>query len=368
MRKIIAICLGAGMVLAAGPLSVRAVSPDAKPLRGRVLILENERTLTGDVEQVGEQFRVKRLVGETWVPAERVLRVCASLEEAYRFLQGRANLHDPDERLRLADWCRQHGLIEQAHAELTAAERYRPGDGRIRRQLAALEQARTREPARSAPLPPGKPVPAVDVTAESLGMFASKVQPILMNACLRCHTAERGGQFHLTRVSSPGLGNRRSLEQNLAAVLAEVNTHRPLASRLLGKAVSVHGTGMTQAPLRSRTAPAYRTLEAWVQMTLDSNPHLRDQAVASTPFIPPLPTTSHWGEEREAPAAAPPVVPDATPKQQQVSAAPAPPAQNAETAPVAPARPASNDPVDPEGFNREFHPNRKKTEGQGKVP
>src|SRR5262249_45351164 len=103
MRNIIAISLIAGAILGVQPAGVRAREPvNQPPRKGRVLILENERTLTGDIEQVGEQFRVKRLVGETWVPGERVLRLCASLEDAHRFLQGRANLADPDERLRLA--------------------------------------------------------------------------------------------------------------------------------------------------------------------------------------------------------------------------------------------------------------------------
>jgi hypothetical protein len=350
MRKIIAICLGAGLILGAGPVTVRGAEPAAKPVTGRVLILENEHTLTGDVEQVGEQYRVKRLVGETWVPAERVLRVCASLQDAHRFLQGRANLGDADERLRLADWCRQHGLLDQARAELEAAARLRPDNARIRRLLAAVEQARGRERTTPAATAQSKPLPPVDVTAESLGMFASRVQPILMNACLRCHTSERGGSFHLTRVSGPGLENRRSLEQNLAVVLAELNPHQPQASRLLTKAVSVHGPGMAQAPLRGRNAPPYRTLEKWVQMTLESNPQLREQAVASSPTNPPLPTRSHWGEERDSARTSPPaVVAQAAPK--------TPPAVAPQA--TAPTKPASNDPVDPDSFNREFHPERK---------
>ena len=36
---------------------------------GRVLILENQRTLEGDVERVGDQYRVRRSTGEMWVAA-----------------------------------------------------------------------------------------------------------------------------------------------------------------------------------------------------------------------------------------------------------------------------------------------------------
>ena len=61
----------------------------------------------------------------------------------------------------------------------------------------------------------------MDVTAESLGLFASRVQPILMNACANCHTAGRGGSFQLTRTYNSSLSNRRALDQNLAVALAE---------------------------------------------------------------------------------------------------------------------------------------------------
>ncbi len=358
MRTIIALCLGAGVFLGAGRSLLRATEPAGKPHTGRVLVLTNERTLTGDIEQVGEQFRVKRLVGETWVPADQVLRLCVSLEEALGVLRGRANLNDPDERLRLSDWCRQHGLRQQARDELKAACAIRPDDARLRRMLGYLEQALQREQARPV-VAVEKPVPRVDVTAESLGLFASKVQPILMNTCLRCHTAGRGGQFQLTRVAGPGMSNRRSLDRNLTAVLAEVDARAPRSSRLLNKAVSIHARGMTQAPLKDRQTPAFRTLQAWVLLTVESNPQLREQALAGSPPVPsPAPSkpSAGWGADR-APAAAPPApaaaptAPATTPSSPAASKplpAPAPAAK--------PAEPSSPDPVSPEEFNRQFHP------------
>jgi hypothetical protein len=356
MKKIIALSLGVGLLLGAWTPAGNATEPAGKPRTGRVLILENERTLTGDVEQVGEQFRVKRLVGETWVPAERVMQVCASLEDAYAFLRGRANLDDPDELVRLGDWCRQHGLYEQARAELSAAAKYRPNDARISRQLASLAKGPPTE-ANAQPQAVAQ-APRVDVTADSLGMFASKVQPILMNACLGCHTAGRGGCFQLTRVSGPGLSNRRSLEQNLATVLAEVNPRHMLASRLLTKAVSVHGKGMTQSPLKNRQAPAYRTLEAWVKLTVENNPQLREEAVAGVTPTAASASGVQWGEERDpqpvtpATTPPPPVSRDAKRSAQRT--------RNDKKQPI-------SDPVDPEAFNREFHPQRK-TPWEGEAP
>src|SRR4051812_46154115 len=122
------------------PLAVRMPLPRT----GKVLVLENERTLTGDIEQVDERFRVRRRVGETWVPASEVVALCGSMEEAYQYLRGRANLHDPDERMRLANWCRLNDLREQALAEVEAAAQLRPDDVQVKRLLRYLQDTKNR--------------------------------------------------------------------------------------------------------------------------------------------------------------------------------------------------------------------------------
>jgi hypothetical protein len=182
-------------------------------------------------------------------------------------------------------------------------------------------------------------------------MFATRIQPILMNACVRCHTAGRGGSFQLTRVYGAGLHNRRSLEQNLAAVLAQINANDPQASQLLSKAINKHASGMTQAPLQGRQAAAYRSLQEWVLRTAASNPHLRHEETATARPSTPPPSGAHaeagWGTDR--------------PGQQPTSPTPTPPERPAPVSvpPVPVTRPQTGDPVDPESFNREFHPTRK---------
>jgi hypothetical protein len=349
MKKIIGSIVAGGALLAAAGLARAQAPADGASsaardvARGKVLVLENERTLEGDIERVGTQYRVRRLVGETWVPAESVLALCPTLEDAYRYLRRRANLRDPDERLRMANWCRQHGLRDQAVVEVEAAVTLRPEHAPSQRLLENLRQAallnkKPKTVQRDADGPP----PQVDLTDDALGMFVARVQPILMNTCACCHAGGRGGSFKLTRAYGDGLGNRRALHYNLAAVLAEVNVRAPQASPLLTKAVSIHAVGMGQAPLRNRQAPAYRTLEGWVRLTLAHNPHLLERQggpVAQTGGESPQ--AARWGED-------------------QAPAAPAPSAQPT-TPPAAPAevKPAGPDPVDPEAFNRLAHPERK---------
>src|SRR5262245_18321754 len=206
------------------------------PAAGKVLVLDNEHTLEGDIERVGEQYRVRRSTGETWLPAAKALRLCATMEDAYAYLRTSANLRDPDERLRLAQWCHLNGLRQLAIDEVTAAVEVRLEYTPCRKLLAHLQQTAAAPP--SAPghhdaAPETVATPAVDLSAEALCTFSTKVQPILMNACANCHAAGKGGAFKLMRAYDEAGGGRKTVQQNLAAVLAQLNAKSPQGSPLL---------------------------------------------------------------------------------------------------------------------------------------
>lgn len=346
------------VLLAAGP----ATTPT-----GSVLVLENENTLEGQIERVGDGYRVRRLTGDTWLPADTALQLCANMREAYAFVRGRANLRDPDERLRLARWCHDRGLRAEAIAEVRAAVQLRPGHVESRHMLAMLEQARARPAAPQSPAPDEGPAPNVDVTADCLSQFATRVQPVLMNACASCHNLSHKGPFRLQRTYELGVAGSRTTQRNLATVLAQVSFSQPQFSPLLTRAVSDHGhTG--QPPLRSRQATAYRLLDDWVRLTIENNPQLREQAAPTAPPTSPAPMapavpaggTSAWGAEA-GPAAAAPAAPVIVPGRPG-----APPGAVVSTpsvapmpAPAVPAKPVGPpDPYDPDDFNRMAHPDR----------
>jgi hypothetical protein len=326
-----------------------------------VLVLDNERTLEGDIERVGEQYRIRRTLGELWIQRENVLCLCKDRKEAYEFLRSRANLRDPDERLRLANWCHRQGLREQALNEVAAAVELRPHHAESRRLLRNLQRAASTPPAaattRVQEEPDAGPTPP-QVNTESLSLFVTKVQPILMNACANCHATGRGGAFKLTRTYDHG--NRRITQQNLAAVLAQVNRGRPQLSPLLTKSLSVHGTPgeMAQPVLKSRDVPAYRSLEEWVRLTLETNPQLLEVASNNTtPLVAVEWKTAPETAVPEKTGTRPLEVSKATPP------GPLPPPQTEvkETAKVAPAPPVTEpvDPYDPLIFNRQMHPGQK---------
>src|SRR6516225_8941943 len=121
-------------------VAVRAGDLTPAQKTGKVLVLDTERTLEGDIERQGEQYRVRRSLGELWVQRENVLRLCRDYPEAYAFLRTRANLRDPDEHLRLARWCQLHGLKNEALLEVTEAVRLRPQHAESQRLLRSLQR------------------------------------------------------------------------------------------------------------------------------------------------------------------------------------------------------------------------------------
>src|SRR5262245_55915341 len=115
------LCVLAGM-------AVHGTDAPAPPATGHVLILDNDRTLEGDIQRFGDQYRVRREAGETWIAASRVLCLCASNQDACKFLSSRINPNDLGQRFRLAQWCHQHDLRVEAARELKAILAVRPDD------------------------------------------------------------------------------------------------------------------------------------------------------------------------------------------------------------------------------------------------
>jgi hypothetical protein len=375
--------------LASGPM-LRAADPPANETdHGRVLILGNESTLEGDIDRLGDRFRIRRDAGEIWVPVASNSRLCASVEDAYEILRARSNPDDTDEHIKLAHWCHQHGLWDHAVAEAKLALSIQPNCNEGKQILVMIERARNPQPAQSGPASrspePASAFPPVDVAPETFNQFVTRIQPILMNACASCHGSNHAGTFQLMRVSSEGVMGRRWTQQNLSAALGHVNLKSPSSSPLLMKACLPHGDQST--PPLSHKGPqstALKALQDWVKETVETNPTLPEQLgsstaavmgapeshanravgerefavesrapadhaaaeVARTSTVPPAATASPALPSREAvPPARSSGVPEATAR-----AAEAPP-------PSAPASPV--DEFDAAIFNRQFHPTGK---------
>ena len=324
--------------------------PAPAKVTGHVLIRLNESTVEGDIELTGGQYRVRRPVGALYVPPEDVLKLCENREEAYLFLRQRANLRDPDERLRLAKWCHQNALKKQEIEEVAAAVNLRPENTETRNLLRNLQRmmslAAENKSAQKAPLEADVAMIPASVNSDSLSLFVTKVQPILMNRCASCHGSGRGGAFTLARVFESAGPSRRVTLQNLASAVAQMKSTRPGSSPLLVKSISVHGD-MAQPALKGVESAAYRTLEEWVRITLEAGPVPPKEATTGVTSAKLEDLTPKTNTEKSSSAfGSSGALGDAPEVGKPVSSAPA-------KTPV--------DPYDPELFNRQLHP-------QGKPP
>jgi hypothetical protein len=261
-------------------MMVRAAGQDA-PSPGGVLILNNDRVMEGVIDKVGDEYRVRRGMSETYVAASRAKRVCADWDEALTFMRSQANLGDPDERLRLARWCQQYGLKEEALVEARAAIEMRPSHAETKQLLHLLQRPAAAAPAAQPAIvkTPAK-LPQLDLSSDALALFSTKVQPILMNTCAHCHSHGQGGNFQLQRALDGGA--RAATHRNLTMAVTYLNFDNPATSLLLVKSVSAHG-GADQPPLRDRRVVAFLALQQWAQQVATNNPHLREARVAVAP-------------------------------------------------------------------------------------
>ena len=361
LLAVLVAAVGAG--LAAQESAVR----EAPRLTGRVLLLHSERGMEGEIEKIGEQYRIRRGSGEAWVPADKAMRLCADWEDAYAYMKTRANLGDPDERLRLVRWCQLNSLREQALLEAKLALEMRPGHHESQQLVTLLTRAVAGSPSTAAnagPLMPGrKPQTSVssDVSADSFALFATRVQPVLMNTCVNCHSNGRGGEFQLLRTEG---NHRNSTQANLEAVLAQVNIDNPILSPLLVKAVSRHGNA-SDAPLKNKQSVPYKNMQAWIDHLIAGNPHLRvhasmaagakgkvePAAFAQAQTVTPTNTKPAVPAREMAKPLPLPSLPDATPLAPPTKKEQAPPAPEVNQRPEAQVNPL--DPFDPALFNRQ---------------
>lgn len=272
-----------------GATAANAQPAPIEPVRGKVLLLDNDRILEGDIEKVNGQYRIRRSVGELWVPADRSKRLCKDLDDCYEVMKRQVNLKDADERLRLARWCQLNGLKDHALHEAKIALDMRPDHAESLNTVQMLQRfAISSSPALSK-LPPTQANPnrpqmaqrtTLDVSSEAFATFSTRVQPVLMNTCISCHSHGKGGNFQLIRVSDTGA--RTSAQTNLNAALEFINVEKSILSPFLIKSVVAHG-GAAAAPLKGRQSAAFQTLQTWVDQMLEGNPHLKEIRQAEAP-------------------------------------------------------------------------------------
>lgn len=252
-------------------LAATVARTEPVPAAIRILVLDNENLLEGEITRVEAGYQIRRATGgDLLLPGKRVLAVVEDRKAAFAFVSVRANLRDADERLRLARWCIENELQSEALAQAQAALRMRPGFAAAERFVSSLEltakfpapkidAAVVQAKAGTSSREPIAEIPVVDYNSESFPLFASRVNAILTNGCATCHARDDVKKLRLTRI-----GGRSGATKNLLSALPHVNPKDPGASAILVKAITPHG-GATEATFKTRAHPAYQTLETWVR-------------------------------------------------------------------------------------------------------
>ena len=326
-----------------------------------VLLLESGQLLEGRVSQDGDRYIVTFPYGHVRVPANQVKRHCASRKDAYRRLH--ADLGETptlDAHLRLAQWCLRQRLLAEADAELTRAERLAaPDDPRVveaRRRLkvavnsmtisrtnwAPSGEAPTARPPAAAPRSRRpRPTPQTNVSPEQMRLFATHVQPLLLNGCaaVGCHGGRRQ-EFNIYRPLVRTIG-RDLTDRNLQSVLSQVDRAAPESSPLLQHLATAHGG--QKAPWLEESDPRLQLIARWV-VQVAAPAKLPRQSWQNPPRrLQPAPrgTPSTAAEPSSSAAQPPQPPPRGFPPQGRQEA------------------PPQTNPLDPAAFNRRFHPTRK---------
>lgn len=285
--------------VAAPTPAVEPAAPAPEAPAEAVLLLSNGQVVSGLVEETDEGYLVRTPIGQLPYRRRQVVKVFASMAEVYAFRRDRTPASDPDERLKLAQWCLAQKLNDEAQAELKNVLALNPEDPRARSMLFQLQSAsrrgmpadesvqltgaeqieppaalsssmlkELREAGRNNPLASGLPV--IFDLPQALAVkryqeFAEYVHPALQRTCAQCHNEESSTSFQLIQARTRrDLSNDLMTRANLDATLRLVEPKDPTKSSLLSAAIMPHPPS-GKPILTGPNHPTYRLLITWLQ-------------------------------------------------------------------------------------------------------
>ncbi len=256
----------------------------------QVVVLRNGNVLQGEVDLLGDVYRVMTNTSEIRLPATEVERVVATLHDAYAARRAEVRSDVAVDRLRLATWCiRQEMWAEAANelAEVRSIAPRHPDLPLLERRIevlsrAAMRATRQHEAEMAAAVVPQ--VAAKDDTKEleslvaslppgTLESFARHVQPILVNGCAAggCHSSSDPRQFQLNRDLVRGVANRESTLRNLKAAWNAIDHRHPNRSPLLLQPSVPHG-GLPRPVFAGHRTKVHERLVEWVRQATGALP------------------------------------------------------------------------------------------------
>ena len=298
-----------------------AAAPNPKPLADApptVLLRTNGKVLQGEIRRDANGYVVKTKVGVMLFNRREVERTFRSMAELYTYKASLCPEDDADERLKLATWCLEQKLKEEAKVQLAAVLLMSPENRRAKAMMANLDRPaspnatrddgllrasaevpaplpadldleRLREAQARNPRPSGLPVifnlePGLAVRRYQ--EFAATVHPMLQHRCAKCHNEVTPGDFQLIQTRTrKDLSNDLVLRANLEAALRIVTSDDLSRSPILTASGMTHGNG-GKPVLGGPASPEYKTLAAWVTslrpaQAKDANPRAAARPAAS---------------------------------------------------------------------------------------
>ncbi len=306
-----------GIVLASGLVCVALGAP---VIRGeeppfvsraeslRILVLKDGSVIQGLVTVLERGYAIDLPSGLITLPFEAVICDAASLTEAYRQQRDAMTRPTAEQHTRLANWCMQQQLFEEAERELQSALKLQPQHLPAHR---LIEQLKGRKPRDSdfinkeqqqqmddllikMEFSPGRPLGGLDASLAK--DFATRIEPLLLNSCANasCHGQTAENSFRLTPKWNLRGNTRHITDQNLAAVLQQLDLENPERSPLIAKLDGQHGPRRMPVFTGARAAEHRKNLENWALLAArylatqspppSSTPASREHPIQQTGF------------------------------------------------------------------------------------
>ena len=231
---------------------------------------------------------------EMQIRAASVEFFCRDLEDGYQHKKSVVQPNNVEERIHLAQWCEQRGLLIHATEELDAAEKIDDKHPMITilrnhlKVLVAVKKETPMHPGTTVKLPGDEELDQMirGMPPGAVQQYVSVVQPILLNLCPGAGGSTPGmsptGRLQLLRPPYGESPNRRITQRNLFAVLQFVNWDEPGASPLLAGIIG------GEASVTVRHSEQYRRVKEWVYQ-ITQKPMPSGEALAGETEIPSIP-------------------------------------------------------------------------------
>ena len=212
----------------------------AQPTAPTLLVLFDGRIVRGRITEVPGGYRVDNPQLHQVIAYEHVRLAASSLEEAYRTQRDALQRPTAGDHMQLARWCVANKLYSQATEQVAAALKLEPNRGEARRllqEIAAAQPGQVPGPVQdtqAADRPIGE-LSSMGITLQSQAEFMRRIQPILVNRCgnAACHGSASQNHLQLAYVRTGHRQQRLETENNLSAILAQIDVMHPQQSPLL---------------------------------------------------------------------------------------------------------------------------------------